>query len=196
MDFHNDRVLAGPANPSAKIDAYQALAIPQRVLDPHNACYRPDLGTYAPGGKYLRASDKQDITGTCVAWAAIDVSAGQPVFCVSEQVADPAPRQAGPLVRSNLFKASAGWTWVEEPDGAVPNTICSVETRSKHFYALRVEFGGGVALATYPGSRAEPRLRPTTCGTLSTGLVAGTISVRGRHHPVYDCLVIQRADEG
>ncbi len=71
----------------------------------------------------------------------------------------------------------------------------SVEHRGHHHYALNAHFPKGVDLARYENSTSEPRLRPTTKGNVTKGDQVGTISVRGKEHPVYNHVIV-KADGG
>jgi hypothetical protein len=71
-------------------------------------------------------------------------------------------------------------------------SLVSVETGGKHFYATRVVFRSGLTLTNNPASRSEPRLRPTARGVLSFGNKVGEIYLRGKKHPVYDMITVQR----
>jgi hypothetical protein len=56
---------------------------------------------------------------------------------------------------------------------------------------LNAHFPKGVDFARYAEAKSEPRLRPTTRGNLIKGAQVGTISVRGKEHPVYDHVIIK-----
>jgi hypothetical protein len=66
-----------------------------------------------------------------------------------------------------------------------------VEHRGHHHYALNAHFPKGVDLARYENSTSEPRLRPTTKGNVTKGDQVGTISVRGKEHPVYNHVIVK-----
>jgi hypothetical protein len=158
---------------------------PQRLLDPN----APD---YTPGGRYLQMPERTDITGTSPAQAAISVGeGGKPSFRASQEVREAPTKAEGAKVKTNLFKQSAGWKWAQRNEG-VPDTptLVSVETGGKHYYTLSAEYPSGVNLTRYPDARSEPRLRPTTHGDVELGPQVGTITVRGREHPVYERAVV------
>ena len=66
-----------------------------------------------------------------------------------------------------------------------------MEHRGDHHYALHAHFPKGVDLARYENAPSEPRLRPTTRGNVSFGPQVGSISVRGKEHPVYDHVIVK-----
>lgn len=171
------------------------LPAPQRWLDPENKEYKPGMGDFARGGRYLDMPSKEDVTGQTVARAFIDVSGEKPVFKASSKVIEPSQKGRGVrTIKTNLFKKSAGWKWVErEDDIREVQTLVSVEEGSKHHYTLKADFPNGVTLQRYENAPSEPRLRPTTHGQVVLGRVIGKISVRGREHPVYDVITIKRS---
>lgn len=137
-----------------------------------------------PGGDYVHPGTNEVLTGRSPSSGRISVDpSGKASFLVSsdnlESVGDP----NGALVKTNLFKRSAGW----RPNNEAVDlpTLVSVEHRGKHYYTTDVDFTKGVNLSKYPNQRDEPRLRPTVKGNLDFGEEIGTISVRGREHPVY-----------
>lgn len=161
---------------------------PERWLDPKHKEHRPGLGDFAKGGKYLHMPAKADVTGETVTFGFIDVTnPTRPDFKVSQAQKEPATKADGRLVKTNLFKQKAGWKWVSEDLFTNQlKTIVSVESGSAHLYALRVNFNSGVTLARYANASSEPRLRPTTYGSVTVGREIGRISIRGREHVVYD----------
>lgn len=175
-------------------DFRSILPAPQRWLDPSNREYRPGMGDFVQGGRYLDMPSKTDVTGQTVASAFIDVSGDRPVFKASSKTVEPSERGSGRrTIKTNLFKQKAGWTWVEREDGvAEVATLVSVEVGPRHHYTLRADFPKGVTLARYEKASSEPRLRPTTHGIVHLGRVIGKISVRGREHPVYDVVTVER----
>ena len=150
-----------------------------------------------PGGQYLGMPDKQDMTGHKSAAASIGVHpGGKPYFNASRDAVDQTGTAGKAKVKTNLFKQKAGWSWQAAPEGHEDtSTIVSVEHRGKHYYTLNAHFPKGVDFARYAESRSEPRLRPTTTGDVFLGPQAGTISVRGKQHPVYHHVVV-KADGG
>jgi len=183
-----------PATPRSVVPA------PQRWLDPAHKEYNPAFGAagYEPGGRYLSPNQgMSDVTGTTPAAARLNVSPeGKPSFKISEELSTAAPNESGALVKTNLFKKKAGWSWVKAPEGFPENPtkdfpLISVETQNKHFYALSSDYPQGVNLSRYANSASEPRLRPTAKGDVYLGNEVGRISVRGVEHPVYDRVVIK-----
>ncbi|RYD64036.1 MAG: hypothetical protein EOP83_10695 [Verrucomicrobiaceae bacterium] len=163
------------------------IVAPERWLNPAHREHRPGMASYAKGGKYLCGSSRIDLTDITATHGFIDVS-GSPRFEVSLDQTSPTTRQDGRCVRVNLFKRSAGWSWVDS-DSSV-KTLISVESSGRHHYGLRVNFAKPVTLARYPEARSEPRLRPSLYGQVRTGTVIGHVSVRGRIHEVFDAIEI------
>ena len=147
------------------------------------------------GGQYLNASTKEDMTGHKAAHGSIGVlPGGRPYFNASKEAVEQTgtPGRGSAMAKTNLFKQKAGWNWVHAPEGHEDtNTIVSVEHRGAHHYALNAHFPKGVDLARYPDAKSEPRLRPTTYGNITKGDHVGTISVRGKEHPVYDHVIVK-----
>ncbi len=150
-----------------------------------------------PGGQYLGMPDKEDMTGHKSAVASIGVHpGGKPYFNASKDAVDQTGTAGKAKTKTNLFKQKAGWSWQNAPEGHEDtNTIVSVEHLGKHYYALNAHFPKGVDFARYEKAKSEPRLRPTTTGDVFLGPQAGTISVRGKEHPVYHHVVV-KADGG
>lgn len=151
------------------------------------------------GGQYLNARTKEDMTGHKAAMASIGVNpGGRPYFNASPESVEQtgSPGRGSAIAKTNLFKQKAGWNWLQAPEGHEDtNTIVSVEHRGDHHYALNAHFPKGVDLARYAEAKSEPRLRPTTRGNLTKGTQVGSISVRGKEHPVYDHVIV-KADGG
>ena len=141
------------------------------------------------GGEYLNPITKESITGKNVSNANIKITPeGKPSFKVSDDdVAEVGSTGKGKsIIRVNLFKKKAGWKWQDAPEGYEDApTLVSVEHKGKHFYTLETDFDKGVNLSRYPDKKSEPRLRPTVTGQIELGPQVGTISVRGKEHPVY-----------
>ena len=142
------------------------------------------------GGEYLNPITKESITGKNVSNANIKITPeGKPSFKVSDDnVAEVGSTGKGKsIIRVNLFKKKAGWKWQDAPEGYEDApTLVSVEHKGKHFYTLETDFDKGVNLSRYPDKKSEPRLRPTVTGQIELGPQVGTISVRGKEHPVYE----------
>ncbi len=151
------------------------------------------------GGQYLNARTKEDMTGHKAAMASIGVNpGGRPYFNASPDSVEQtgSPGRGSAIAKTNLFKQRAGWNWLQAPEGHEDtSTIVSVEHRGDHHYALNAHFPNGVDLARYSEAKSEPRLRPTTRGNLTKGTQVGSISVRGKEHPVYDHMIV-KADGG
>ena len=148
-----------------------------------------------PGGAYLAMPTKEDITGHKAAQAEIGVSpGGKPFFNVSRDAVEEtgSPGRGSATVKTNLFKQKAGWQWAQAPEGHEDtNTLVSINHRGKHHYALNAQFPKGVDLARYENAPTEPRLRPTTKGNVELGEQVGTITVRGKEHPVYRNAIVR-----
>ena len=100
-------------------------------------------------------------------------------------------RGMGKLVRINMFRRKAGFKILDQ--SRQPDYIVSVETGSSHYYAKsKVKVDGYARLRHFPEKKSEPRLRVETRGTLEFGNQVGTLSVRGREHPLYDVIVVKQ----
>ena len=141
---------------------------------------------YVRGGKYIR-SDGIDVTDQTVSKAFINVSEGKALFYITDTLVEPS--KEGPVIRVNLINAKVGWKWTENPHPT--KILCTVETKSKHFYSLRVEFINGITLARYANSPTEPRLRPTTHGNIELCDFVGKVKIRNRIHAVYEKIIIK-----
>lgn len=148
-----------------------------------------------PGGAYLSMPDKEDVTGHRASSASIGIGeGGKPYFNASRDPAEVtgSPGRGSATVKTNLFKQKAGWKWLDTPEGHDnTNTLVSVEHRGKHHYVLHAHFPKGVDLARYPDAPSEPRLRPTTKGNVELGPQVGSISVRGKEHPVHAHAIVK-----
>jgi hypothetical protein len=149
-----------------------------------------------PGGQYLNAATKEDMTGHKAAMASIGVApGGKPYFRASPDALDETgtPGRGSAIAKANLFKQKAGWRWLSAPEGHEDTaTIVSVEHRGRHHYALNAHFPKGVDFARYENAPSEPRLRPTTRGAVALGPQVGTISVRGKEHPVHEHVIVKQ----
>lgn len=193
-----------PSKTKAALNAIQemrsVMPAPQRWFDPADKAYKPFLSQFEPqsGGRYLemkRGEAPVDITGQKVSNATISIGPdGKPQMLVSPELVDETGTsgRGTAKTKTNLFKRSAGWDWVDAPEGYenIP-TLVSVENRGNHYYGLSSEFPKGVELTRYENAAHEPRLRPTTQGNVHLGDEVGRISVRGKEHPVYDKLTVK-----
>ena len=184
--------LGGEADPK---DISPSISNPVSVFPKPQRMFPADAPV--PGGQYLGMPDKEDMTGHKSAVASIGVHpGGKPYFNASKDAVDQTGTAGKAKTKTNLFKQKAGWSWQNAPEGHEDtNTIVSVEHRGKHYYALNAHFPKGVDFARYEKAKSEPRLRPTTTGDVFLGPQAGTISVRGKEHPVYHHVVV-KADGG
>lgn len=151
-------------------------------------------GQRPKGGEYLNPKTGDVLTNKNVESASISITPeGKPKFDASpvekEVVGSPSTKGAT-QIKTNLFKKSAGWKWLDGPVEYkdIP-TLVSVQNKGKHYYALEANFPEGVNLTRYADAPSEPRLRPTVKGFVDLGKQIGTISVRGKEHPVYDKIV-------
>lgn len=139
------------------------------------------------GGNYIDLDSKEDLTGNTYTGGVVKIIDGKPLLETNDAPAAPATKESGNKVKVNLFKQKAGWKWIDY-DG--PETIVSTHQGSKHHYSLSSDFETPVTLQTYPTQPSEPRLRPTSQGKVVLGNKIGSISVRGKVHPVYDQVTI------
>ena len=199
-------VTASPAPerlaPVAERATRSIMPAPQRFFDPADQDYKPFLRDFEfqPGGRYLemrRGEAPVDVSGESVEAARISVGPdGRPSMLVGEPTDLPtgSPGKGSAVTKTNLFKRSAGWKWIDAPEGyADIPTLVSVDNRGKHYYALAAEYPKGVELTRYPQSKSEPRLRPTTQGNVGLGNRVGTIRIRKKEHPVYDLVTVRSA---
>ncbi len=138
------------------------------------------------GGDYLNPATGEVLSGRNVSSANIKINPdGKPSFKVSNDNVETVG-SAGTQIKTNLFKKKAGWKWTKSPEGMEDvGTLISVQNRGKHFYTIETDFSKGVNLKKYPNSASEPRLRPTVVGEIELGPQIGSISVRGKEHPVF-----------
>lgn len=188
------------AAPVAERATRSIMPAPQRFFDPADQDYKPFLRDFEfqPGGRYLemrRGEAPRDVSGESVDAARISVGPdGRPSMMVGSPTDLPtgSPGKGSSKTKTNLFKRSAGWNWVEAPEGyADIPTLVSVHNRGKHYYALSAEYPKGVDLTRYPKEKSEPRLRPTTQGNVEMGNRVGTIRIRKKEHPVYDMVTVR-----
>jgi hypothetical protein len=146
---------------------------------------------FLAGGRYVNPATREDLTGRTYSGGVVSIVDGfKPRFVVTGEGSQESLLRQGALVRTNMIRQSAGWFWTEDSEDRTETILVSVEKGGKHYYALSVEFRGGVTLATYPNSRSEPRLRPQSYGELTFGAVIGHIFLRGRTHSVYDFIAV------
>ena len=149
-------------------------------------------------GQYLNPITKENITGKNFESATISITPeGKPSFTAKnvevEKVGSPDTKGATDI-KTNLFKKSAGWKWLNAPKGFEnAPTLVSIENKGKHYYTLQADFPQGTNLKRYSDKVDEPKLRPTIKGFVNLGNIIGTISVRGKEHPVYDRIINKKA---
>ena len=141
------------------------------------------------GGDYLDPKTGTVLSGRNVSKAKLQISPeGKPSFKVSNDDVESvgSTGKGKTQIKTNLFKKKAGWKWTSAPEGMDGvETLISVQNRGKHYYTVETDFSKGVNLKKYPDAPSEPRLRPTVTGEIELGDSIGTISVRGKEHPVY-----------
>ena len=141
------------------------------------------------GGDYLDPKTGTVLSGRNVSKAKLQISPeGKPSFKVSNDDIESvgSTGKGKTQIKTNLFKKKAGWKWTSAPEGMDGvETLISVQNRGKHYYTVETDFSKGVNLKKYPDAPSEPRLRPTVTGEIELGDSIGTISVRGKEHPVY-----------
>jgi len=162
---------------------------PQRMFDEKDAPI---------GGEYLNPITKEKLTDKNFQSASIGITPeGKPSFTAKNIEVDKvgSPDMKGATqIKTNLFKKKAGWKWLNAPKEYenIP-TLVSVENKGKHYYTIQADFPQGINLSRYAKSKTEPRLRPTIKGFVDLGNIIGTISVRGKEHPVYDRIINKKA---
>tara|TARA_R110000822_G_scaffold106157_1_gene234160 strand:+ start:536 stop:1486 length:951 start_codon:yes stop_codon:yes gene_type:complete len=150
------------------------------------------------GGEYLNPITKEKLTDKNFQSASIGITPeGKPSFTAKnievEKVGSPDIKGAT-QIKTNLFKKSAGWKWLNAPENYKnAPTLVSIQNKGKHYYTLQADFPQGINLSRYAKSKTEPRLRPTIKGFVNLGKPIGTISVRGKEHPVYDKIINRKA---
>ena len=156
-----------------------------------------DEGSRPSGGEYIDPKTNDVLTGKNISSANISVKEGRPAFTgIADDVAEVGSSGKGTFkTKTNLFKKSAGWKWMDGPEEyADLPTLVSVQQKGKHYYTVDADFPAGVNLTRYADSPSEPRLRPTLqAQPVELGNVIGTISVRGKEHPVYNRIVAKAA---
>ncbi len=156
-----------------------------------------DEGSRPRGGEYIDPKTNEALTGKNISSANISVKEGRPAFTgIADDAAEVGSSGKGTFkTKTNLFKKSAGWKWLNGPEEYVDlPTLVSVQQKGKHYYTVDADFPAGVNLTRYADSPSEPRLRPTLqAQPIELGDVIGTISVRGKEHPVYNRIIAKAA---
>lgn len=147
------------------------------------------------GGKYVDELGI-DITGLWISGATIHAAAkgiGFADFCCPSDYLD---RTA---VRVNVIRKKTGWFWTKavadinslQVTGVPLNELdrlISVEIGRKHLYCAMAYFACPLLLDKKERP-TEPRLRPLAYHVEWTpSRIIGEINLRGRVHPVYECL--------
>lgn len=175
----NTPIMGGPED-TVKKEMISVFPKPERMFPEES---RPK------GGDYLNPATGEVLSGRNVSSAKLSISPeGKPSFKVSNDNVETvgSTGKGKTQIKTNLFKKKAGWKWTKVPEGMENiGTLISVQNKGKHFYTVETDFSKGVNLKKYPDSKTEPRLRPTVVGELEIGPQIGTISVRGKEHPVY-----------
>jgi len=173
----------------------------------NNFLERPDIdSSYKAGGKYFDVKSGEILNEKIFENGYIDTSNGPKMNVENEITGEYTP--VGKKVLVNLLTPkNFPWKWVDEkneskninriikkgegkPISSIP--IISVESGKIHVYAIRVEFKNPVVLKNYP-DRGEPRLRPTTYGSVKLGNEYGRFFIYSsdKEHIVYDLIVIE-----
>jgi hypothetical protein len=149
-------------------------------------------------GNFVDLKTGESLNNKTFAGGNIRVENDRPVLETSEVEAtalNKRDRKQGRLVKTNLFRRSAGWNWTKEPENAPQTTLVSVEgytagtKKSKHYYTTN--FVSNNPLTLDPRSQAdEPRGRPYTKGDLKLGNVIGEVVRAGVKSPVYDTITV------
>jgi hypothetical protein len=178
-----------------------ATYIPKRFVGDQAGKAPPFFQSFSPEqydeGRFVDLETKQDLSNKTFEGGSIRIEGGRPILetsdNASETIINSKASEEGPLVRTNLFKQKAGWTWTKAPEGA-PSTIVSVEQGPNHYYTLDFSSAKPLTLKTYPSKKSEPRGRPTTRGKVKLGNPVGEISIRGKKHTVYDRVTVGEPD--
>ena len=153
-----------------------------------------DKGLSENEGVYMANVDGQnvDLKNKTFNTANISVTPeGIPKFDVQNAINRDIEKVPGSkLTKVNLFKKSAGWKWLDKPEGGNDSFLVSVEQGGKHYYTLDTNMTADTQLKYYPNEKSEPRLRPTAYDDLVLGNKVGEIDVRGKKHPVYDSIEV------
>lgn len=168
---------------------------------------RPDIdSSYTAGGKYFDVKSGEILNGKVFETGYIDTSNGPKMNVENEIIEEFKP--VGRKILVNLLNPkNFPWKWVDKknkskninriikkgegkPMSSIP--IISVESGKIHVYAIRVEFKNPVVLKNYP-DRGEPRLRPTTYGSVKLGNEYGRFFIYSsdKEHIVYDLIAIE-----
>ena len=177
---------AKPKDGDVEADYARVIPVP-RGKPSMQARFGVDPNNIGDGGNYIDLDTQEDLTGNTYDGGVISVANGGQSLETSDGFTAPASKETGNIVRTNLFKQKAGWSWVDY-DG--PNTIVSTKSGKDHVYSLETDFQTPVTLETYPKENSEPRLKPTSRGKLVLGDKVGSISVRGKIHPVYEKITV------
>ena len=179
------------------VDPIPSISGPAKNIDkemipvfPKPAKLYPEGQSPDAAGDYINPITKESVADRNVSSASIKLtSAGKADFRVSNDNVDTVGSEGKgkTLIRTNLFDKSKGWKWINAPKQYenIPKII-SVEKSGKHYYTVETDFSKGVNLTKYPEKPTQPKLRPTVKGELEFGNQIGTISVRGKEHPVFE----------
>jgi len=179
------------------VDPIPSISSPTKNIDkemisvfPKPASKFPEGQSPDAAGDYINPVTNESVSGKNVSSASIKLTPeGKADFKVSNDNVDTVGSEGKgkTLIRTNLFDKSKGWKWVDAPKQYenIPKII-SVEKSGKHYYTVETDFSKGVNLTKYPEKPTQPKLRPTVKGELEFGNQIGTISVRGKQHPVFE----------
>ena len=147
-------------------------------------------------GNFVDLKTGESLNNKTFEGGSVRVENDRPILETSEVEATPLnkrDRKQGRIVRTNLFRRSAGWNWTKEPENAPQTTLVSVEQSGKHYYTTN--FVSNNPLTLDPRAQAkEPRGRPYTKGDLKFGNVIGEVVRQGVKAPVYDTVTVGEPD--
>lgn len=174
---------------------------PTRVPDsPGYAAFLQSLGVQKYSeGRFIEISGPnkgRDLTDITFSGGSVSVVDGKPILITEDrELLDvdiksraAAKEYGGNIVRTNLFRKSAGWKWVDNPTNIDTNTLVSVKQKDHH-YTMDYQMNNPVKLENDPKAQS-PQGKPVSRGKLTFGDEIGKISVRGKEHPVYDRITV------
>lgn len=170
---------------------------------------RPDIdSSYTAGGKYFDVKSGEILNGKVFETGYIDTLNGPKMNVENEITGELKP--VGNKILVNLLNPKIfSWRWTDDEnifknikrktkkgEGTIVSSvpIISVENSGKnkmHVYAVKVQFKNPVVLQNYP-NKGEPRLRPTTYGSIRLGNEYGRLYINSskQEHIVYDLVEI------
>jgi guanylate kinase/GNAT superfamily N-acetyltransferase len=151
----------------------------------------PPVKAVPSSGQFTMDVTGEFVKGASVLVTANGASAELDVGTLEAPPSGELERNMGNLIRINMFRRKAGFQILNQ--SKQPDYIVSVEQGNKHYYAKsEVKVDGYARLKHFPDKKSEPRLRVETRGSLELGDKIGTLSVRGKEHPLYDRIMIRQ----